>query len=296
VIDKAAFSASQDMKKSIALIFHENERSRAIRSFAIWQLAELWRTEGMEVRFLFGTRKYVPADLAMLHVDLSVVPREYIDFAHRYPVVLNGKLRDIRKSSISRNTVRLDDGYKGPVIVKSDLNYAGQPERKLLGTPWSRLAFRIACRLPLNCKRNTGPEPRFRSPADYTVFEDSRSVPREWFSRSDLLIEKFLPEMQDGLYCLRIYHFLGSRGVCILWNSHDPIVKAATVKRSQTVAAHPNIVALTRKMGFDYGKFDYVMRGDEPVLLDANKTPGAAHTAAFAAVSAEWAKGIRSYF
>jgi len=46
--------------------------------------------------------------------------------------------RDIRKSAFSRNLVRPGDGWDGPVIVKSDLNCAGRPERLLREPAWVR--------------------------------------------------------------------------------------------------------------------------------------------------------------
>jgi len=283
------------MSKSIALVFHENERNRDIPSFAIWHLAQIWRNDGVRVHYLFGVKKHIPADLAILHVDLTAVPKEYTDFAKRYPIALNGNLRNISKSLISQNRINPKDGYEGRVIVKSELNFAGRPERKLLGTPLSRKAFRIACRLPFDPLQILGPRPRFKSPTDYIIRENIQSVPRVWFDRKDLLIERFLPEKQDGLYCLRIYHFLGNRGVCILWKSGNPVVNSSTVIKRQKVEVHPEIVSLTKSMGFDYGKFDYVMHDDKPVLLDANKTPGAVDTAAYRDMCSEWAKGIRAY-
>ena len=70
----------------------------------------------------------MPADLVLLHVNLSVVPDEYLELASRYPIVVNGKAKDIRKSTYSTLRVTRDDPYAGPVIVKSNLNYAGVPE------------------------------------------------------------------------------------------------------------------------------------------------------------------------
>ena len=35
------------------------------------------------------------------------------------------------------------------------------------------------------------------------------------------------------------------------------------------------MVKLREQMGFDYGKFDYVIHEGKPILLDANKTVGA---------------------
>jgi len=283
------------MAKSIAIIFHENERRSTVRGYAVWHLAEIWRKENYRVIYLFGTQKYVPADLAVLHVDLSVVPDTYIDFAGRYPVALNGEVRDIRKSSFSEIRVTLNDGYQGPVIVKSDLNFAGQPERKLLGNPLWRLAKRIAYRFHSRHLRVDPSRPRFRLPNDYRIYDSVDSVPREWFNLNDVLIEKFIPEMHNGNYCQRVYHFLDNRGVCYFRRSNHPVVNPSRVVSREIVDVHPEIVARIKRMNFDYGKFDYVMHEGKPVLLDANKTPGGGDNPEFFDLCREWAKGLHSY-
>lgn len=283
------------MSKSIALIFHENEWKRTLRRFAIWHLAEIWRKDNIKVVTLFGVRKFIPADLAILHVDLTLVPERYTEFAHRYPVALNGSVRDIRKSSFSEISIDRGDGYSGPVIIKSELNYAGQPERKLLGTWSSRLALRLTGRMQASKKKHKASALQFKSPLDYLIYEDYRSVSENWLARKDILIEKFVPEIQDGLYCLRNYHFLGGQGICMLRKSAHPIINMSNTISRDPVEVHPEIAALAGNMGFDYGKFDYVLHKGRPVLLDANKTPGAALTPVFFALSREWAKGIRTY-
>src|SRR6266513_2050358 len=117
--------------RTIAILFHENNRKEDLSSYAIAFLAEFWQQDGNQVRYLFGTRKFVPADLLLIHVDLSVVPDEYLEFASRYPIALNRAAKDIRKSQVSTNLVRQGDSYLGRVIVKSDLNYGGFPEQIL---------------------------------------------------------------------------------------------------------------------------------------------------------------------
>jgi hypothetical protein len=283
------------MAKSIALIFHKNERKRSLPNFAIWHLAESWRKENLKVILLFGIKKYVAADIALLHVDLTEVPEEYMDFAQRYPVVLNGQIRNIRKSLFSCHRINPKDGYKGKVIVKSDLNYGGDAERRLSGIPFSRLAFRIKRRLSFLQPFNRNSLPVFRSAGDYKIYENSGLVPENWFHQKDIFIEKFFPEIQDGVYCLRSYHFLGDKCACVLRKSTHPLVGAATTISREEVAPDPAIVELTKRMKFDFGKFDYVMHEGAPILLDTNKTPGAGRAPAFFAMCREWAKGIRSY-
>ncbi len=128
--------------KRIAVLFHRREPRENISSYIVDHLARFWREDGHEVTYVFGTRQFVPADLVFVHVNLSVVPDEYLQFAARYPVAVNGRIRDIRKSSISRNLLRPDDAWSGPVIVKSDLNYAGIPERMLRESWLQRRSWR----------------------------------------------------------------------------------------------------------------------------------------------------------
>jgi hypothetical protein len=92
------------MQKKIAILFHENEKNPR-PGYLISYFADLWREEGNEVIFLFGVKKFVPADLIIVHVDLSVVPDKYLAFAQQYPIVLNGEVKDIRKSTFSKTAL-----------------------------------------------------------------------------------------------------------------------------------------------------------------------------------------------
>ena len=136
------------MKRKIAILYHENHRGRPL-NYVINHYAEFWRAGGLEVVSLFGVSEFVPADLVIVHVDLSVVPDEYLDFANRcYPIVLNGEVKDIRKSTFSQLLLKPGDPCDGKVIVKSNYNYAAEPEREL-GVPLdprgvSSSFFRIA--------------------------------------------------------------------------------------------------------------------------------------------------------
>ena len=115
--------------KKIAVLFHEKDTQRSAERYVVHGLAEHWRNDGHRVDYLFGTRDFRAADLILVHVDLSVVPDQYLEFASRYSIVLNGKISDIRKSAYSKQLLQKGDSYDGPVFVKSDLNFAGGPER-----------------------------------------------------------------------------------------------------------------------------------------------------------------------
>jgi hypothetical protein len=279
------------LKKRIAILFHEHDRRRDLTRYAITFLAEYWRADGHEVIPVFGFKKFIPADLALLHVDQSLVPDEYLAFAQRYPIALNGMVKDIRKSTISRNLVSLDDPYDGPTILKSNLNYAGLPEREMDRVRGSTLTQRIQKLLPIQ-------SPSFNTPMNYRIFERARDIPRAYFKRRDLIIERFLPEMEQGLYHVRNYQFLGDRETWTRLASRYPIVNDITQVSQEDIEPHPEIVELRQNLGFDYGKFDYVTHDGKAVLLDANKTTGASavRTPELEAMRRHRAGGIYSYF
>ena len=110
----------------VAVLFRAQERN--VAGYLIHHLAQVWREDGLEVVYLYGIERFVPADLVLVHVDLTVVPESYLEFAARYPIVLNGRVQDIRKTVTSRYLVQPGDDWDGPVIVKSDLNCGGAAE------------------------------------------------------------------------------------------------------------------------------------------------------------------------
>ena len=257
-------------RRTIAILFHENNRKRHLSNYAITFLAEFWRKDGNRVRYLFGTRKFVPADLLLIHVDLSVVPDEYLEFANRYPIALNRAAKDIRKSLISANLVRSSDPYSGKVIVKTDLNYGGSPERIIRRNPslWRRLLLR-------RFDRDNTDRSGFKAPFDYEIYDSLAEVPPVVFERNDVVVEKFLSEQEENLFFVRHYEFLGDRATCTRLAATNPIVKDQTLVRIEEVEPHPEIVQARERLNFEYCKFDYVLHDGRPVLLDANKTTGA---------------------
>jgi hypothetical protein len=74
------------------------------------------------------------------------------------------------------------------------------------------------------------------------------------------------------------------------------------VKADNAVHREPATVPIEireerRRLGFDYGKFDFVVHGDGPILLDANRTPGGSATLTdeYDRGAAELAKGIDAF-
>ncbi|HMU65493.1 MAG TPA: hypothetical protein PKE57_00025 [Cellvibrionaceae bacterium] len=239
--------------KTIALLFHEQDSPATIHNYLITYYARIWQQLGFKVFALFGTHQFIPADLILVHVDLSVVPEAYCTFAARYPVVLNGRVRDIRKSAISQQLLKPGDNYSGKVIVKSDCNYAALPEQRL------------------HCQSATT---FFSSPLDYHVFPNIHAVPDQLWQEPSLVVEQFLPELIGGLYHVRFYNFLGSKGNCMRIASTHPIVHISHAVTIEQIPLDPRLDELRQAHHFDYGKFDYVERDGEIILFDTNKTTG----------------------
>ena len=267
-------TSSQPRARHIAVLFHEGDRHRDPSSYLVDHLAGFWREDGHKVTYLFGVRHFVPADIVLVHVNLSVVPDAYLEFASRYPVALNGRIRDIRKSTFSKNRVRPGDPWNGPVIVKSDLNYAGVPERYLQRT-WLEQRWRALRSVRRRIERLRGVSAPFGESLDYKIFDRVADVPAHWFSNRDVIVEKFRPEVEDGFYHVRIYMFLGDRWSCTRVGTGKPVVKSEPDARATPVEPAAEVVAWRRELGLDYGKLDYVVNNGDVVLLDINKTTGA---------------------
>lgn len=264
----------------IAILLHESDRGRDLSRYHVFQLAPHWQSDGHEVVPVFGTARFVPADVALLHIDLSVVPERYRDFAARYPLCMNRHIGDIRKSRVSRYAVKPGDGWNGAVILKSDLNAAGGPDRINAGR-WQR-ALGSARRhlLALAGRRATN------SVADYRVFAHVDDIPAGLARHPDAFIERFLPEREGDLYLTRSMVFVGTAFTCQLLRSPDPIVRISNAVSVEECEPHPDMVRLSHEMGYDYGKFDYVMHDGRPVLIDANKTTGSADMVRFPVIGA----------
>ncbi|MEJ0088317.1 MAG: hypothetical protein WDM80_00950 [Limisphaerales bacterium] len=267
-------------KRKIAILLHETDNYPEGRGHFIWSLCDVWREWGMEIEVLKGIEKHSQADLLIPHVDTTILPEAYENFYLKYPRVANQHVRDISKRKISRNLLKRDDPYAGPVIVKTDWNSGGIPDthfpgRKIvlskeakrrfwdgwLNNKWDGEAHDWS---KINCM-NTD---------DYQVFPALSAVPKNIFANESLVVERFLPEFKNGIYYLRIYKFLGDQAYCARLGSSDPIVKNKNIISREEVSIPDEVVAARRELGFDYGKLDFVIHEGQVVVLDVNRTPG----------------------
>ena len=230
--------------------------------YLLHDLAHLLRKRGHHVSVCKGISKLRPADMVIAHVDCTRVPDGFVEAVKNYPVVINGNVTDINKRSFSKLIVDSTSDWSGPVMVKSALNYSGYPE------VWHNEKARKLGK-PL-------PHPEILPTENYSQFDSIDDVPVENWKDENLIIEKFLPERVDGGYATRYYVFCGKYERCTLHISSKSVVKGKDIYKSEPVAVPEEIRRIRHEMGFDYGKFDFIMHEGKPYLLDANKTLGKA--------------------
>jgi hypothetical protein len=237
--------------------------------YLIGQMALELIRRGHQVEIVHGLEAKNPqADLAILHVDLTCVPTDYLDFAASFRRCLNAQVSDIRKTTVSMAQLSRHPDWQGPVMVKSNLNCNGSPE--VLKN--DRLAK--VGEVPVHagaCEFN-----------DYLIYETVDAIPDSIRQRPEIAIDAFMPEREDGLYAIRHWVFCGDRGHCSRHVSPEPVIKGGNIIRRDIVEVPAALRTIRSQMGFNYGKFDYVMHGGECYLLDANKTPGSPPSLALA--------------
>jgi len=229
-----------------------------------------WEREGRRVLVQQGTRNPPEADVAILHVDLTVVPPEYLALARRYERCINAGVADVGKRRISRHLVGPDDDYAGAVVVKHDLNHGGASERRLRlaeGGPLLRLREAALRWLPRAWHGRAG--------SDYQLFERKAQVPDWVWRRADLVVERFFAQRDGEGYAINQWFFLGPRGVVSTLVGPEPLVKwTPTIQRKPLHSHVPeSLWQRRRELAMDFGKLDFVMQDGEAVLLDANPTP-----------------------
>ena len=196
---------------------------RGPEHFALYALGRLWEQGGHRVVWGPGYEK--GAELCILHIDKTRIEGSDLPQAPPEVRVINGRVLDISKRLFSQLEVHPESDWDGEVIVKTNMNHFGLPERELdpdregVLDGWrSRLAeksWRLAHRLPHR---------------HYPVVSSLRKVPGWVWNDPSYIVERFMPERVDGLYALRGWIFLGS--VSYGWRlfASDHMVKVGSKK------------------------------------------------------------------
>jgi ribosome biogenesis SPOUT family RNA methylase Rps3 len=237
-------------------------------SYVISKFAISWVKMGFEVTS--GPTRVLEADIGILHIDATSVPSCYLPETCGRPL-LNERVLDISKRHISKNLLDQDTDYSGPVIIKTDDNCFGNHElRQLPFFSLRRFRRKITKAFPQIPWQLSRELPR----KTYPILKHIGDVPSWVWKRTDLVVERFFPEIEDGYYVLRVWLFLGNQNYNIKMFGTEPIVKAKNIIKKEIVETIPDsLKQIRKKLGMDYGKFDYVMNDEKAILLDVNKTP-----------------------
>lgn len=234
-------------------------------NYVLWAMSDFWREDGHQVEIVFGPNP-IRADVAIVHVDRTRVSRAYMRAARRADVVLNGKAVDISKRKHSQNLITRQSDWNGQVIVKTSRNAGGVPE--------VRHYPRIRDWQKRRVERLGIAHTWWMYSSSYAIFDSVSEVPDRVFRNRHLVVEKFLPERESDLYCVRYFKFFGGRSVSAVLRGPDPVVKRRDAVSFEDVSPAPEVVAMKEDIGFQYGKLDYVMVEGHPIVFDVNKTPG----------------------
>ncbi|MEQ6167579.1 hypothetical protein AAOE16_10315 [Ekhidna sp. MALMAid0563] len=191
---------------------------------------------------------------------MTTLSPPYCDLINNYSNVVNGKLLDISKRSISAQLLDQHSDYQGPVIVKPNRNARGLTD--------------IAMRIPNGAFILKEEIIRAKKNVVYRVFESLQSVPAAYFTNEELVIERYLPEREDDMYYLRVCILLGDKHISARVGSKSGVIKGVNVISREIVETPQALLEEMKRRGFDYGKVDFGIHKGEIVIYDTNRTPG----------------------
>jgi len=229
--------------------------------YMLYLLAERWKADGHTVHIHHGTDTPPQGDVAFVNVDLTLIPPGYTALFDRYERVINGATVDISKRGYSTLLLDRDSDWNGRVIVKTDRNFGGRIDSKLRKRA-----------LDAGLTPDIPPGPVLMK---YALFDSPDEVPDQVWQTAGLIVEKFLPETDERGFYMRVWVFLGEQSRSFRMLAAQPIIKSHHIIEREAVAVPDELKVWRKQLGFDYGKFDYVVRDDGPILIDANRTPGA---------------------
>lgn len=256
-------------------MLHERDLETESRKYRIWPIVENWRRSGIDVRIVRGPEPCLDADVLVPHIDCSYIHDDYWDVISAHPRVVNGGIRDIRKTSISENLIGPDDPWEGPVIVKTNNNSGGYMDLEHSDRTGPSLFDRLRKRAawhPLIQPRSLG---WTKTLTEYPIFRHPSAVPRSAWKNPHVVVEKFFePDRnEEGEYVLYLWIVFGNRGLGRTLLSSDLFVKNVSSTLGSFENPPTEILTVQKQFGLDYGKIDYIFHRGRPVLLDINWTP-----------------------
>lgn len=245
---------------TIVILEHQLQDRLGIPYMA-YEFARRWEAGGHRVVYHRGVGAPPEGDVALLHVDLTVIPESYRDLARRFGRVINAGTWDIRKSRYSACMLSRGAAWDGQVLIKTEANHGGHIDDALRRMAHAQgLASDIPARAVMD---------------SYYLCESMRHVPDAIWDTPGVIVERFIPERDERGNYIRVWTFFGGEERSSRYRSHDLLIRADNFVDREPVEVPDEMRRLRVQLGFDFGKFDYVRHEGGYVLLDANRTPGA---------------------
>lgn len=253
------------MRATVVVITGPGHPTLLESGYLIRHVAAYWRERG--VRFELTTDPGVAprGDIAWQHLDVTSVGAAYRRLAARYPVVINGAAADIDKRGTATHLVTRDDGWDGPVIVKTDRNYGGRTEDwayrwRPMRHPWfhavrDRLHARVTGRV---------------DPEAYPIHASKAAVPGWVWRDPRFVVQRFLAERKGELYGIRRWFFFGGCDFAYLAHGPGPIVMGDNHVEWERVEPPDALRAVRAALRLDFAKIDYGEVDGELVVYDVN--------------------------
>jgi hypothetical protein len=277
--------------RRLTLLLHEDDPWPHGPSYFAAGLVEAWEEIGIATRVHRGLEGLPKDDLVLPHIDRTVTPPAYAAAIDALPHVINRGVHDISKRRVSRHLLAPGQAWDGPVIVKTDRNHGGRPER--LHDRRRRSLLRQAHDRWKRTRRGRDLGEDIAAGGTYRILAHPREVPARVWKDRRLVVERFLPEREGDTYFLRWYLFLGTHYRSMRVGAPDPLVKLTEVTTKAFGLPVPEqVLALRRTWGLDFGKIDYVLCDGEVVILDVNRTPSDLDPPERAAACRPYAPGL----
>lgn len=251
---------------NIGILLHEFTQTD--RPGLIAYICDAWREAGHRISLIRGIPQNLPSiDALIAHVNLTVVPPQYTDFFGQFGTVINRDITNISKRFVSRNLLARDDPWGGEVIVKTDRNFGGIPEKMIERASRGEPPLSSIVQRPWRKVEHV-------HPGDYPVFTHMSEVPTGVWRNPNLVVEKFIPERDGEMYCNRVSHMMGDKVLCRRVYSRSKVIKGSRIEWSEEVDLPDDFDEVRSGLGLDYGKIDFVVHNNRMHVLDVNKTPG----------------------
>ncbi|MCP3661081.1 MAG: hypothetical protein GY696_01075 [Gammaproteobacteria bacterium] len=230
-------------------------------AYALDHYALRWRDAGHQVIDHIGLDNIPPADIVIVHIDLTVIPEEYVQLINQLPKTLNGNIVDSSRRRFSQLTLSKSDDYKGAVIVKTNANFGGIPEHNLVKRSPGKTVYSWS-------------DTKVLSPSRYPIFKDINSVNPGVWENDNLIVEPFIRNFENGLYYVRYYIFFGDKEFSGRIGSPNPIVKFGNSVVDEEIPLPDEVKRWREELKIDFGRLDYLESEGKYYLIDVNKTEG----------------------